>query len=69
MVDQEFTAEGQRFGVSQVPGGMDVTLSTGPRAGREFIMGGANAHRARILHACRRFLEGLDRATGRVDHQ
>jgi hypothetical protein len=69
VVEEEFTVEGHRFGVTRVPGALDVTLLTGPSAGLGFTMGGTHAHPARILDACRRFLRALDESTGRVDYQ
>lgn len=69
MVDDEYTVEGQRFGVTRVPDALDVTLLTGPSAGLGFTMGGPHAHPARIRAACRRFLRALDQSTGRVDYQ
>ena len=68
VVDQELNVDGHRFGVSQVPGGIDVTLLTGPSAGMGFTMGGANPHPARTRDCCRRFLSSLDESTGRVEY-
>jgi len=65
-VDSEVTVDGRRFSVTRIPGGIDVTLLTGPSAGRGFTMGGEHAHQARILDACRRFLAALDASTGYV---
>lgn len=68
VVDQELTVDGRRFGVSQVPGAIDVTLLRGPSAGMGFTMGGANPHPARIRDSCRRFLSSLDESTGRIEY-